>query len=426
MAGILGFLAGAGAGNSLNVSQTDIKKYKELTSTKLSNESLINTVQNMVSSTISQIIVNNNSKIQSIIKLNNSINFVGGENCPSMTGNINISNITQQINVNDTVTNTSIISIVSDIKSSVNNKIVTNVQNITKDSNTKTNAQKVGSSFEGIVSGITDGINSVVDDVAKVANGFADCAGFGNSCSKNNTSETSTDLQNKYSLDNKFSLSDTITQNNKTTALVTQNDIIDILGSITGSNQIGAVGLCPSFIDISNVSQIITVNNLMTNSTITNIANKVATSYITNLQNIINTMNKHKIEKTDNSSSGDIGDLGDALAGVINSGGNLISGTIKSLGTGSSALVGSTLDAGSKVINSGIGAVGNILGGLFIPLIIIGVIAAIYFFIIKPEMEKKNNIPLQEGRTKYRAYQLGGFHGMLQLVSDNIMSQRYV
>ena len=79
------------------------------------------------------------------------------------------------------------------------------------------------------------------------------------------------------------------------------------------------------------------------------------------------------------------------------------------------------------------------------PLIIIGVIAAIYFFVIKPEMEKKkNNPPPSEGENigvnegvnegvnkdvasaKYRAYQLGGFHGILQLVSDNIMSQRYV
>ena len=75
-----------------------------------------------------------------------------------------------------------------------------------KDSNTKTNAQKVGSSFEGIIKGITDGINSVVDDVAKVANGAGDCAGFGNSCSTTNTTETDTELRNKYSLDNKMTL----------------------------------------------------------------------------------------------------------------------------------------------------------------------------------------------------------------------------
>ena len=281
-----GVLAGAGAGNSSSNSQTDINKYKKLTSTILSNESLINTVQNLVSSTISQILVSSNTKIQSIIKLSNSINFVGGTNCPPMTGNINISNITQQINVTDTVTNTSIMSIVSDITSSVNNKIVNNIQNITKDSNTQTNAQKVGSTFEGMVKGITDGINGAVNDVAKVANGAGDCAGFGNSCSTTNTNETDIELQNKYSLDNNFSLSNVINQNNQTTALVTQNDVTNILASITGSNQIGAVGLCPSFIDISNVSQVITVNNLMTNSTITNIANKVATSYINNLQNI--------------------------------------------------------------------------------------------------------------------------------------------
>jgi hypothetical protein len=439
---MVGYLAGAGGGNSSKNSQTDINKYKKLTSTKLSNETLISTVTSLVSSTISQTIVSSNTKIESIIKLTNSINFVGGENCPPMTGNINISNITQQINVTDTVTNTSIMNIVSDITSSVNNKIVTNVQNITKDSNTKTNAQKVASTFEGMVKGVTDGINNCVNDVAKVANGAGDCAGFGNSCSTSNTKETDTELQTKYGLDNNFSLSTVINQNNQTTALVTQNDVTNILASITGSNQIGAVGLCPSFIDISNVSQVITVNNLMSNTTITNIANKVAASYINNLQNIINNMNEHKIEETNSVSSGDIGDLGDAIAGVINSGGNLVSDTIGAVGTASSALVGSTFNAGGKVVNSAIGAVGNILGGLFLPLIIIGVIGAIYWFIIKPQMEKqKNNPPPSENEdegddkgesggdtkeAKYRAYQLGGFHGILQLVSDNIMSQRYV
>ena len=65
---MVGVLAGAGGGNSTNNSQTEIKKYKELTSTTLSNESLINTVQNLVSSTISQTLVSTNTKIQSIIR----------------------------------------------------------------------------------------------------------------------------------------------------------------------------------------------------------------------------------------------------------------------------------------------------------------------------------------------------------------------
>ena len=449
----MGVLAGAGIGNSTNTSQTDINKYNELTSTTLSNESLINTVTNLISKTISQTIVSNNSKIQNMIKANNSINFVGGVNCPPMTGNINISNITQQINISDTVNNSIIINIVTDVTASVNNNVVNNIQNITKDSNTQTNAQKVGSSFGGIAGSIMNGINSAVNDVASVVNGSGDCAGFGNSCSTSNTNETDRSLQNKYGLDNNFSLSKVIEQNNQTTALVTQDDVTNILASITGSNQIGAVGLCPSFIDISNVSQVINITSLMNNSSIKNIANKVASSYINNLQNIINNMNEHKISNESNTSTGDIGDLGNAIAGVVNAGGNALSSTINAVGTASSALVGSTFNAGTKVITSGIGAVGNILGGLFLPVIIIAVIYVIYTFVIKPQMDKAKNSPenaenVDGGETndatnitkdtvkdnasddnaaaadntanKYRSRQIGGYHGFLQNISDSI------
>jgi hypothetical protein len=420
-----GILAGAGAGNSNSVSSTDINKYKELTSTTLSNSSLIKTVQNLVSSTISSTVVNNSQSIKSLIDAYNSINYVGGKNCKPMSGNINIRNIKQEIKINDTQVNESIINIVSNLTATINTNIVNNIKNITQDSQTKTNSEKVSSSFEGIVSAITDGINKCVDDVAELASGAGGCAGIGNSCSQSTSKETDTKLQTKYGLDNKFSLNKIIEQNNETLSEITQNNVNNIIASISGSNQIGVTGLCPTYIDISNINQKITINNLNKNTSIISIANNVATNYITNIQNIINNMNEHKITDTTIKSTGDIGDLGDALAGVIHAGGNAVSDQIEAVGTASSVVIGKTIDGTSNIVNKSVGAAGSVLSGLFLPLIIIGVIGALYMFVIKPQMEKKNNPTPETELTetpsnKYRS--INGFHGFLQNISDSIKS----
>ena len=390
-------VAGGGFGNSLSMTTVDRNKYKELTSSQLSNTQLINTVSNLIAKTISTTIANNSASIGNIITLNNSINFTGGEDCAPMEGGINISNITQQTRIDSTTTNVSINKIIVEITETINNNIISNLKSITEDNTSNSNQKKASTTFGGMATAVTDGINKVVGDVGSVVDNTGDCVGFGNSCSTTKITETEKELITKYKLDNDFKFSDSVNTEEENNSKLTVENLTQILSQITGSNSLGADGFCPTFIDISDIKQRISVNNIIDNSTITAISSKIASTYINKIDRTISNLSKHKVDKNTISSSGDIGDLGDAVAGVISAGGDAASGVIDSSGNAVASAGGAVITGAGDIASSGLGAAGSVVSGAISGLsgllsgnfLIIIIIAAVLYFIVLPMIQKK-------------------------------------
>ena len=406
---------GGGIANSVDVTTTDINKYKSLKDTQLSNSSLIDTVQNLVSKTICQTIVTNKTSITSIIKLHNSINFVAGKRCPPMGGGFVLRDIEQTIEIDSAVQSDKQTEISNDITVKVNNNITQNIKNITSDTESITNKQKIGSTLGGVVDGAVGVLSNMAGTVAKVFSDSGDCAGIANSCSTNTTKETDTELQEKFKLDNNFSLSQAINTANLTSSEVKTEDIAAIISEIASSNSLLVKNVCPKFINVTDVEQILDVKTLMRNSTITSLSSKIATNYINKIDKILENMNIHATTTVNDTNKGDIGALGDATAAIINAGGKALSGVIDSTGNAVADVADTVGDKGSKAIKkvgdsaSGAiekvgGAVGGLFGSFTTPLIIIAVIIVVgligYFFILpmlkKKKPKKSKNLVLTE------------------------------
>ena len=361
-------LAGLGSGNSNTTNTIDKQGYKQITDTQLSNNQLISTVQKIVSKTISETLVNNSADIQNIIKLNNSINFVGGEDCPPMQGSINISHIKQSIKVDSTVNNKLISKTVSDITTKVNTEIKNSISNITEGTTTSENKARITSAYQGIADSLMGGIVNAVPDVAPLL-----------AAVNNNTKvkQVETELINKYKLNNDFKLSNSTDINNEASSIVTIEDITKILGQITAANNLGASGFCPTFIDISNISQSISIKSLTENKTVTNISNKISTNYINKIDRVISNMNQSKLSTVNDTS---IGDLGDAVAGMIGGGNGLgkkyvkatVEKPVETVQPGVTKPVSTAKKGGSGV--------------LIIIILILLILAVLFYFFVLPKI----------------------------------------
>jgi len=394
---------GMGIANSIDVTTTDINKYKLLKETQLSNSSLIDTVQNLVAKTICQTIVTNKTSVTSIIKLHNSINFVAGKRCPPMSGGFVLRDIEQTINIDSTIQSDKQTIIANDIMVKVNNNITQNIKNITSDTDTNTNKQKIGSTFGGIVDGAIGVLSNMADTASKTFSDYGNCVGIANSCDTNTTNIIDKELQDKFKLDTSFSLSETINTDNLSSFEVKTEDVAAIMSEISSSNDLLVKNVCPKFINVTDIEQKLDMKTLMQNNTITSLASKIATNYINQIDKIMENINSHATTTINDTNKGDIAALGDATAAIINSGGKALSGAIDSTGNAVGGIVDTTGDKGSKAIETvgdaasgGLekigGAVGGVFGSFTTPLIIIAVIIAVgligYFFIL-PMLKKK-------------------------------------
>lgn len=381
-------LGGAGAFNKQSSNTTDIKKISDIISTKLSNKSLTDTVQKFVSNTISSIIVENMTNIKNIVSANNNISISGGNNCDSSSsgGDLVVGNITQGIKVDSSDVSSQVSNVVSDITATVNNSVANDIFNISSDTSKKSTKDKIGSSFEGVVDALLSPIKAVGDTAKKVLDGAASCAGAFNTCSTDKLTSDSKDLQTLYGLDNNFKLSDTINTANLTDSKITKEDISAILAELTGSNELGASGICPKFIKIDKVKQFIDISSVLQIDKISKIANRVATNYITIATKVIENMNSHKTTDNTSNTYGDIPDLGNAMAGIIGATGDAASDVIKSVGTAAASVSKAGIEGVGQVLTSAIKAASSVLGALLIPIVIaiIGlIIFCIWFFLIK-------------------------------------------
>ena len=387
----MGILSGGGVANSNSVNIEDKQKYKQIIDTKLTNSDLINTVQKVIANTISYTLVSNSSQIENIITLNNTINFTGAEDCQIM-GAINITNITQSSRVNSQTVNISINKVISDMTTTVNNNVQTNLKKISENTSDNSNQSKISSSFEGLVDSYFKGITDVVDGVGNMLDSLGSCSGAGNSCTTTKITENEKELITKYKLDNDFKFSDAVDLDEELNSIIKIEDITNIISTITGSNTLGADGLCPTFIDINNIKQLITIKNFIDNKTTSIISNKIATNYINKIDRILNIMTQHKLKTSEISSNGDIADLGDAIGGVINAGGNAIA-------TSGGAIIHATGDiatSGVKGIGTVIGGIGGFIKNIFSgPYIYIIIIIIIFYYVGIPMLKKKNKS--QEG-----------------------------
>ena len=371
--------SGMGLDNVPNISKADISKYKSLIDTELSNSSLINTVQDVVSKTISQTIIKNKSNITSIIDLHNRINFVAGNRCQSMSGGFVMREIRQDIVIDSTTTTDKQTNITVDVTSEVNNNISENIKNMTSNTDTITNKAYIGTTLEGLVdsAAAAEALSKLSNIPAKVlSNG--DCAGIASNCSSKNVD---TDLQNKFKLDNNFSLSDAINTSNLSSSTITQDDIKELLQEISGNNELLVKNVCPKAINVNNIEQKINVKSLMTTKTINRLSSKIATNYINKIDKIISNMNKHALTTKNDINKGDIAAFGDVTAALLKAAGKLIGNSIDPDGR---AKLPEPLVTTSSIKKSG----GNSAMIIVIVIIVIILLGLLGYFVIYPQFFK--------------------------------------
>lgn len=368
----MGLATGAGAFNDSKVSDTSIKAYQNIVSTQLNNNSLITTVKNLVSKTISNTLISNKSSIENIINTSNSIFLVASNNCTN-TGGYTVTNITQNIKIESSDTIDSISTMMVNICSTVNNNINDNLKNITQDSNDKTNTKKIGSTFAGVANAAAGKLSDVVTDVGDVVGGSGACAGAFNKCSTNDTKISDTSLQNKYGLTNDFSVASAINQANLTSSDIKKEDIDMIITSITGANSLLFKNVCPTNITFTNIDQFININSLSSNTKISNLSLQIATNYINKAESIIKNMTDHKADDITSKTAGDISDLGDAVAAVIKSGGDAVAKTVDATGKAGTQVIETAATAASGAVES----VGAAIASFFSSTVILWVAIAI-------------------------------------------------
>lgn len=378
--------SGLGAGNNITNNATDIKNFNNLVSEKLSDTQLTDTVKNIVSSTLSNVIASSSTKIEQMIKANNSINLVLGKDCPPISIDIEIRNVKQNIKVNSVSVSNVIKTIMSDISSTATSSVTSAIKKTTEDSSISSAEDKIGSTFQGVATEFMKPLTAMSKNAKKVLSNAGACLGFGNTCNANTTNIDNKTLQDDYQLDSNFNLGDTLNPKNMASSNITQDDINSILSEITGSNAIGAVDICPDGIEIVDVLQKLNVNSVKTLTSVTQIANRVASNYISTLSKTIDNMTSHKKINNSSNTTGDIPMLGAAMAGIIEAGGNAAEKVIDAAGTQAAGITEVGIKTVGDILGAGLGLGGSVLSGVFYTIlgIVVVVIAfLIWFFLIR-------------------------------------------
>jgi hypothetical protein len=373
--------------------------YQEIIDEKLNNESLTETVQNLISETIGATIVNSKTDITSFISANNKFSFIAKEGC-KIKGSFNLTDFTQTNEITSTLINKVKNDAKSKINSNVNNNIVNNLKNISNEVDEKTNSSKIGTTFEGMATEVFDGINGAVDVAADTVKAVIGCMGIAETCTTRDTKDLEDILVENYGLDNQFKLNDIINTSDSQVSRISDDTISEIIFELTTGNIDETEGLCPKFVDISNVNQTITIDNIVKSETIVNISQNMAKKFINNLTRLFEGMQSHVKKDENTSSNSDIADLGDATAALISAGGEAVSEVIDKTGDAAVKVSDSTFKATTNVSDKTGDAIGSVMSGIMKPLIIFAIvilIGGLALVFILPKLNKKNGLGIEDG-----------------------------
>lgn len=365
-------------------------KMKEQVDTLLNNETLIETVQNLVSKVVATTIISNTAQISNIITASNTFRLTGGEGGCIMEGGYTRKNVNQEITVKTDIINQTRKDIINEIVSVVNNNIVANMEAMVENSDTSSNINKVGSTLGGIVGGGVGVFTNVADEAGDMLSAILECTGIANTCKSNDVTSTEKDLIKKYNLDNSFAIKDSIDTSNDISGNITKDELTNIINSIIGSNVL-EFEVCPEEINIINFKQKLSIVNITANESITAFSNKVATNFINTVEKVLTSMVENVKDESITDINSDIANMGIAAAAVIKSGGEAVGKVVESSGEAVSKTVDSVGEGSGNLISSLGKTIGKSLGSLAMPLLIIGIIGiigVIFYMVVLPQLKK--------------------------------------
>jgi hypothetical protein len=365
-------------------------KMKEQVDTLLNNETLIETVQNLVSKVVATTIISNTTQISNIITASNTFRLTGGEGGCIMEGGYTRKNVNQEITVKTDIINQTRKDIINEIVSVVNNNIVANMEAMVENSDTSSNINKVGSTLGGIVGGGVGVFTNVADEAGDMLSAILECTGIANTCKSNDVTSTEKDLIKKYNLDNSFAIKDSIDTSNDISGNITKDELTNIINSIIGSNVL-EFDVCPEEINIINFKQKLSIVNITANESITTFSNKVATNFINTVEKVLKSMVENVKDESITDINSDIGNMGIAAAAVIKSGGEAVGKVVESSGEAVAKTVDSVGEGSGNLISSLGKTIGKSLGSLAMPLLIIGIIGiigVIFYMVVLPQLKK--------------------------------------
>jgi len=365
-------------------------KMKEQVDTLLNNETLIETVQNLVSKVVATTIISNTTQISNIITASNTFRLTGGEGGCIMEGGYTRKNVNQEITVKTDIINQTRKDIINEIVSVVNNNIVANMEAMVENSDTSSNINKVGSTLGGIVGGGVGVFTNVADEAGDMLSAILECTGIANTCKSNDVTSTEKDLIKKYNLDNSFAIKDSIDTSNDISGNITKDELTNIINSIIGSNVL-EFEVCPEEINIINFKQKLSIVNITANESITAFSNKVATNFINTVEKVLTSMVENVKDESITDINSDIANMGIAAAAVIKSGGEAVGKVVESSGEAVSKTVDSVGEGSGNLISSLGKTIGKSLGSLAMPLLIIGIIGiigVIFYMVVLPQLKK--------------------------------------
>lgn len=331
---------GSTINKNINLSETTRNAIFQITEKELTNTNLSNSVSNSMKQAMAKVFIDNMSRIQIMLAQRNSIvfNFTypPPPGCPRPLpgGDFTLKNLTQsndmvvnQLNKLDT-------SIVSTLQQELITAVKRKVQNISKSSAD----ENIGTVFGDVGKDILGTIGDVAEDVATI---LEDASG-GSDTTINLTSAKI--LENSKTIQSKYKLAD-VTQNDFNdidTQYITQElntkNVSNMLTEILQSNEIEYRGGCPfTNVNVDGVSQLNKMNAKIVSDVLNKTSNNIATKLVTNVDVYFNVLQ----EKSQNTTVGDVGSLGLAVAAALKMAGEQAVATIGATGNVLTALISS-------------------------------------------------------------------------------------
>ena len=320
------FLSGVGIANDTNLSDTKKKTLNSLTDHMFKEETVQESINKLIKTTIQKTIANNASNLQAILQQTNTImiDATGLKEGCLVEGPVIVKNVSQR-NIGDVkIVKNSYNKTMTDIQSDIKRNINYNFIEASKFSD----INRVGSVFGDMAKAAIGVVGEVSGDIAGVLQNAGGGSGIANKYDNKRVNENNKTLVTNGTLEALAEINQEDMEDLSLTDELSLENIETIVTDILAKNGIMFRGLCPTNVEITDIEQINETTLSVESETVNQISRTIGDNYLKNLDYVYNKM----LEKTRDETKGDVAQLGVAAAVTISAGGEALSQTIDSTG----------------------------------------------------------------------------------------------
>ena len=279
---------GFGISNSVNLSAEEINRLAVATSANLSEQNITENMNSFINETISNTILNNTLKLQTIVRQINEINLEFGKdranNCPQAKV-INITGIKQDATVK--------VSQRTEMINRINQEITSDIKNDIKSSFTRISdvfdsGIDIANSFPEIMEAGFEGVEDMGGSADTVFISALGGAGIGNSYNANKTVNSDGDFKMEMGLDTNDVIVDDQELINQIESAINVSSVTNITNDILQNNNFSVkVNQCVNRVNISFYDQMNDSNLVIESITLNDVVSRLSTSIVSNVDRLI-------------------------------------------------------------------------------------------------------------------------------------------